>query len=59
MAVVCGANAAVSSPGGYKTNLLVRSAGLYRFRDCVRPGLPLNFITWAIVSLLIPMIWPF
>ncbi|MGN7612994.1 SLC13 family permease [Magnetococcales bacterium HHB-1] len=58
MAVLFGANAAFASPIGYKTNLLVLKAGRYRFRDFFQTGLPLNVITWLLMSLLIPYFWP-
>ncbi len=58
MAVLFGANAAFSSPIGYKTNLLVLKAGHYRFADFFRAGLPLNLMVWLLASLLIPYFWP-
>ena len=59
MAVVFGANAAFSTPIGYKTNLLVMGAGCYSFQDFLRVGLPLNGLVWLVVSILIPVFWPF
>lgn len=43
----------------YQTNTLVYSAGNYRFSDFARLGIPMNLITWAAASLLIPLFWPF
>ena len=57
--VVFGANAAFATPMGYKTNLLVMGAGGYGFSDFLRVGLPLNLLVWILVSVLIPVYWPF
>ena len=38
------------TPIGYQTNLLVMSAGGYRFSDFFRVGLPLQIILWLVLS---------
>ncbi len=57
IAVIFGANAAFSTPFGYKTNLLVFSSGGYQFKDFIKIGLPLNILHWALSTLLIAIFW--
>lgn len=45
-----GANMSYIIPVGYQTNLLVMSAGGYRFSDFARVGLPLQAIMWLGLS---------
>ena len=45
-----GANMSYIMPVGYQTNLLVMSAGGYRFSDFARVGLPLKLIMWIGLS---------
>jgi di/tricarboxylate transporter len=45
-----GANMSYIMPVGYQTNLLVMSAGGYRFSDFARVGLILKTIMWAGLS---------
>ncbi|MCF7732428.1 MAG: hypothetical protein K9N23_12100 [Akkermansiaceae bacterium] len=40
-------------PMAYKTNLLVFSAGGYKFSDFLRAGTPLLVIMWVALSLLL------
>jgi len=58
-AVAIAASLSFATPIGYQTNLMVYGAGGYRFTDYVRFGLPLNFLTMAVVVSLAPVIWPF
>jgi di/tricarboxylate transporter len=57
LAVLFGANMSYATPMAYQTNLLVMSAGNYKFSDFVRVGLPLIFIMWAAYSWLLPVLY--
>ena len=57
LAVIFGANMSFATPIGYQTNLLIMSAGGYRFSDFVRVGIPLTLIMWVIFSLLLPTMY--
>lgn len=57
--VMFGASASFATPIGYQTNTLVYGPGGYRFTDYVRFGLPLSLIMAAVVSVAVPLIWPF
>ena len=50
LAVLFGANAGFITPMGYQTNLLVFTAGGYRFADFFRVGAPLQILTWLVLS---------
>ena len=57
--VMFASSAAFSTPIGYQTNTLVYGPGGYKFTDYLRIGLPLNLSLAVVVSLAIPLIWPF
>ena len=57
LAVLFGANMSFATPMGYKTNLLVFSAGGYKFTDFLRVGVPLTLIMWLAFSLLMPVFY--
>ena len=42
----------------YQTNLMVFSAGGYKFSDYIRVGLPLNLLIMLVVVALAPICWP-
>lgn len=53
LAVLFGANLSFATPMSYKTNLLVMSAGGYRFNDFMKVGIPLTIIMWLTYSWLL------
>jgi di/tricarboxylate transporter len=59
MAVAVSASAAFLSPVGHPANLLVMGPGGYKFSDYTKVGLPLTIITWLVVLLVMPLVWPY
>jgi di/tricarboxylate transporter len=57
LAVIFGANMSYATPFGYQTNLLVLSAGGYKFSDFLRVGVPLTLIMWIGFSILLPLLY--
>ena len=57
LAVLFGANMSFATPYGYQTNLLVMSAGGYKFADFLRVGIPLTIIMWVGFSIALPMLY--
>jgi di/tricarboxylate transporter len=57
LAVLFGANMSYATPMAYKTNLLVMTAGNYKFSDFLRIGVPLTIIMWLAFSWLLPAIY--
>jgi di/tricarboxylate transporter len=57
LAVLFGANMSFATPYGYQTNLLIMSAGGYRFGDFLRVGIPLTVIMWLAFSLILPTLY--
>ncbi len=58
LAVLFGANMSYATPFGYQTNLLILSAGGYKFSDFLRVGIPLTILMWLGFSLVLPMLYP-
>jgi di/tricarboxylate transporter len=58
LAVLFGANMAYATPMADNCNLLIYSAGNYRFRDFVRVGGPLTVIMWLALSWILPHFYP-
>lgn len=57
LAVLFGANMSFATPYGYQTNLLIMSAGGYKFSDFLRVGIPLTIIMWIGFSLVLPLLY--
>jgi di/tricarboxylate transporter len=57
LAVLFGANMSFATPYGYQTNLLVMSAGGYKFSDFLRVGIPLTIVMWIGFSLVLPALY--
>jgi di/tricarboxylate transporter len=57
LAVLFGANMSFATPYGYQTNLLVMSAGGYKFGDFLRVGIPLTIIMWLGFSIILPLLY--
>jgi len=57
LAVLFGANMSFATPYGYQTNLLVMSAGGYKFADFLRVGIPLTVVMWIGFSIVLPLLY--
>jgi len=57
LAVLFGANLSFATPMAYQTNLLIYSAGGYRFSDFLIAGVPLTVIMWLALSVALAMIY--
>ncbi|MCC5868625.1 MAG: anion permease, partial [Gammaproteobacteria bacterium] len=57
LAVLFASNMSYLTPMGYQTNLLVLSAGGYRFSDFLRMGIPLQLIVWLTLSVTLPLLY--
>jgi di/tricarboxylate transporter len=57
LAVIFGANMSFATPIGYQTNLLIMSAGGYKFSDFIRVGVPLTVVMWLAFSFILPMFY--
>jgi di/tricarboxylate transporter len=53
LAVIFGSNLCYATPLAHKINVLVMSAGGYKFGDFVRVGLPLAVVMWVAYTLLL------
>ena len=59
VAIAIAASASFSTPIGYQTNLIVQAIGDYKFKDYIKIGLPLNFVSFILSVILIPLFWDF
>ena len=57
LATLFGANMSFATPYGYQTNLLVMTAGGYKFGDFLRVGIPLTIVMWIGFSIVLPMLY--
>ena len=57
LAVLFGANMSFATPFGYQTNLLILSAGGYKFADFLRVGIPLTILMWLGFSIVLPLLY--
>jgi di/tricarboxylate transporter len=57
LATLFGANMSFATPYGYQTNLLILSAGGYKFSDFLRVGIPLTIVMWIGFSLILPVLY--
>ena len=57
LAVLFGANMSYATPFGYQSNLLILSAGGYKFSDFLKIGIPLIFIMWVGFSIVLPTMY--
>jgi di/tricarboxylate transporter len=57
LAVLFGANMSFATPYGYQTNLLIMTAGGYKFADFLRVGIPLTVIMWIGFSVILPFLY--
>ena len=57
LAVIFGANMSYATPFGYQTNLLVLTAGGYKFSDFMRAGIPLTIIMWLGFSIVLHFLY--
>ncbi|MDZ7645357.1 MAG: SLC13 family permease [Woeseiaceae bacterium] len=57
LAVLFGANMSFATPFGYQTNLLILSAGGYKFSDFLRVGIPLTLLMWIGFSFILPALY--
>lgn len=59
MAIVVGCSCAYATPVGTPANMMIFSAGGYKFMDYVKVGLPLIFISIIVCFILLPIFFPF
>lgn len=55
VAAIFAANMSYATPIGYQGNLLIMSAGGYKFADFVRVGVPLTILMWLTFSFFLPV----
>ena len=55
--IMIAASASFISPLGYQTNLMVYSAGRYRFSDYLKLGTPLSLLSAGLTLTIVPLAW--
>ena len=58
MTVALAASTAYATPVASPVNTLVMASGNYRFKDYLKVGIPLIFISMLITVLVLPILWP-
>jgi di/tricarboxylate transporter len=58
MAVAVAASSGFLTPVAHQSNVLVMGPGGYRFGDYFKAGLPLDLLTFVVVMLVLPLVWP-
>lgn len=58
MAVAMAASASFTSPISHPANILVMGPGGYSFSDYIKLGVPLTFVVFVAVMILLPIFWP-
>lgn len=59
MAVAIAASASFLTPIGHQANVLIYTAGNYRFTDFLKVGGPLSILLFIVAIFVIPYFWPF
>ena len=59
MAVALAASSCFMTPISHQSNALVMGPGGYHFLDYTRVGAPLNMLIWCVITLLVPVFFPF
>jgi di/tricarboxylate transporter len=58
MGVALATSMAFVTPLGHPVNILMMGPGGYRFRDFFKVGLPLTILLFAVVMVVLPIVWP-
>lgn len=58
MTVAMSASASFMSPVAHPANVLIMGPGGYRFTDYMKVGFPLTLVILAVVTLVLPILWP-
>lgn len=58
LAVLFGVNMSYATPMADNCNLIIYSAGNYKFTDFLRVGIPLTIVMWLTYSLILPLFFP-
>jgi di/tricarboxylate transporter len=58
MAVAVAASAGFLTPVAHQSNVLVMGPGGYRFSDYFKAGLPVDVLTFVVVLVVVPLVWP-
>jgi di/tricarboxylate transporter len=59
MTIILGSSSAFLTPISHPANILVMGPGGYKFTDYARVGIVLTLLIFALVMILVPILWPF